>query len=218
MELVRTALVGGLLALDGTSVGQVMVSRPLVAGALTGWLLGVPGLGIFVGALLELYLLVSAPYGGARFPEGATATVVAVAVAASSTAPGSLPLSIAVGLVWGQVGGLSISGMRVVNGRFAPPGADVRATVRIGRAHVSAMVLDFARATAVTATGVAGGRVVVAAAAEVWPLSMSDTVGLLLGGAAVSTGIYLRDLGGFRKRRYLFVAGLTLGLLGARML
>lgn len=38
MELALIALLGGGLALDATSVGQFMLSRPLVAGALTGWM------------------------------------------------------------------------------------------------------------------------------------------------------------------------------------
>ena len=57
MELALVALLGGVLALDGTSVGQFMLSRPVVAGALTGWMLGDPALGLLIGTLLELYLL-----------------------------------------------------------------------------------------------------------------------------------------------------------------
>ena len=42
--------------------------------------------------------------------------------------------------------------------------------------------------------------------------------GLLLVGGAVSAGILLRDVGGFRRRRVAFVAGLALGILGTRFL
>ena len=93
MELLLVSLLGGVLALDGTAVGQFMVSRPLVAGALTGWLVGSPAVGLAVGALLEAYLLVSFPSGGARYPEGATAAVVAVASAGAARI-GLLPLRI----------------------------------------------------------------------------------------------------------------------------
>ena len=109
MELALVALLGGVLALDATSVGQFMLSRPVVAGAVTGWMLGDPALGLLIGTLLELYLLVSFPSGGARFPEGTTATVVAVATAVASDTAGALPIAIAVGLLWGQVGGFSIT-------------------------------------------------------------------------------------------------------------
>ena len=82
MDLLRLGLLGGVLGLDSTAVGQFMVSRPLVAGWLAGWVAGVPEFGITIGAVLEVFLLVSFPTGGARFPEGSTAAVVAVGVAA----------------------------------------------------------------------------------------------------------------------------------------
>ena len=81
MELLYIGLLGGLLALDTTSVGQFMFSRPLVAGAVTGWVLGDLSLGLTIGVVLETYMLVSFPSGGARFLDGTTATVVAVAAA-----------------------------------------------------------------------------------------------------------------------------------------
>ena len=80
-----------MLALDATSLGQFMISRPLVGGAITGWLLGDPVLGLEVGAVLELFHIAGLPAGGSRVPEAGPASVAAVAVAASSggaTAPG----------------------------------------------------------------------------------------------------------------------------------
>lgn len=217
MQLVLVSLLGGALALDGTSVGQFMVSRPLVAGALTGWLLGDPALGLVVGTILELYLLVSFPTGGARFPEGATATVVAVASAAAVDAPGALPLGVAAGLVWGQIGGFSISALRRLNGRIIPE-PDTPRPDRLVPSHLLAMALDGLRGTTVTLTGVLLGRFTVAWMAGSWPLEAEDTRGLLLVGGAVSAGILLRALGGLRRRRILFAAGVALGLVGARLL
>lgn len=213
------SLLGGLLALDATSVGQFMLSRPLVAGALVGWVLGEPSLGVAVGAMLELYLLVSFPTGGSRFPEGATATVVAVASAASSDAAGALPLGVAVGLVWGQLGGVSITAMRRWNSKLVPdPDAGFENAARVGAVHMRAVFLDFVRGAAVTLSGVLAGRVVVGAWARFWAISPSASLGLLLIGGAVSAGILLRDLGGFRVRKVLFAAGMALGILGARLL
>jgi mannose/fructose/N-acetylgalactosamine-specific phosphotransferase system component IIC len=217
MELLQIALVGGVLALDGTSLGQFMISRPLVAGALTGWVVGDPTLGLLVGAVLELYLLVSFPSGGARFPEGATATVVAVAVAGAADSPGAVPLGVAAGLVWGQVGGFSISWLRRVNGRFVLQ-PDATHLDRLMAAHVGAIVLDFVRGTVVTLVGVAAGRWGVGFFAEAWPLDPTDSAGLLLAGGAVSAGIFLRDLGGFRRRKVLLASGMALGIIGARFL
>lgn len=217
MELLVLSLIGGLLALDGTSVGQIMVSRPLVAGAVAGWILGDPALGVFIGAVLELYLLVSFPSGGARFPEGAPATVVAVASAAAVETSGAAALGIAVGLVWGQVGGFSVSLLRRVNGAFVPEPASA-SSQKVAIAHSLALVLDFIRGVLVTLTGVVVGRQFVGGLAAWWPLPEDDTTGLLLVGGAVSAGILLRSLGGFRRRKVLFVAGMALGIIGTRLL
>lgn len=217
MELLQLSLVGGLLALDATSVGQFMVSRPLVAGLLAGWASGNPTLGIIVGALLELYLLVSFPTGGARFPEGATATVVAVATVTATDGVGAIPLAVAVGLVWGQVGGLTITWLRRLNGRLvpAPEGPHPEA---VTRAHLGAVVLDFLRGALVTGVGIVLARPAVALVVGAWPLDGRDSMGLLLVGGAVSAGIFLRSLGGFRRRRLLFMGGVVLGVLGALFL
>ena len=219
MEIVQVSLLGGLLALDGTSVGQFMLSRPLVAGALVGWALGEPALGLMVGAILELYLLVSFPTGGSRFPEGATATVVAVASAAGSSAPGALPLAVAVGLVWGQLGGFSITALRHLNARLVPePSRAPRGSSDVTAPHVLALLLDFARGAAVTLTGVVLGRAVIAGFGAAWDIAPATSIALLLVGGSVSAGILLRDLGGFRRRRVLLVTGMALGILGARFL
>lgn len=217
MELVRLSMVGGLLALDATSVGQFMVSRPLVAGLLTGWVVGNPGLGLVIGALLELYLLVSFPTGGSRFPEGATATVVAVAAAAASDATGAIPVAVAAGLVWGQVGGVTITWQRRLNTLLVPE-PEAPHPESVTRAHLGAVALDFLRATVVTGLGITAGRAAVRLLAEAWPLGMGDSSGLLLVGGSVSAGILLRSLGGFRRRRLIFMGGLVLGILGARFL
>lgn len=219
MEVVQISLLGGLLALDGTSVGQFMVSRPLVAGLLVGWLLGDPVGGVTVGAILELYLLVSFPTGGSRFPEGATATVVAVAATTVADTTGALPLAVAVGLVWGQLAGVSVSLMRQLNSQLVPeagvrhPGSGGILTV-----HATAILIDFLRGAVVTCLGVLVGRGVVSFMHRPWGLSPAASVGLLLVGGAASLGILLRDLGGFRKRKVLFGVGIVLGVLGGRLL
>jgi len=66
VELLPLTLLGGLLALDGTSLGQFMISRPLVAGVLTGWMVGDPVLGLLIGGILEVYFISIFPVGGAE--------------------------------------------------------------------------------------------------------------------------------------------------------
>ena len=91
------SVLGGVLALDATSVGQFMISRPLVAGALTGWLLGDPVTGLEVGAMLELFHLAGMPAGGSRAPETGPASVAAVTVVVSLGSGAGLALGIALG-------------------------------------------------------------------------------------------------------------------------
>jgi len=78
MSLVPICLVGGLLVLDQTAVLQILISQPLVAGSIIGWLLGDIRLGLHLGLLLQLLWLNQIPVGGAKIPEGNLASVIAV--------------------------------------------------------------------------------------------------------------------------------------------
>ncbi len=89
---------------------------------------------------------------------------------------------------------------------------------RVVAIHLGALALDFARGTAVTFVGALTGRFTVTLLASAWPLDSGDSLGLLLVGGAVSAGILLRSLGGFRRRRLLFALGVAAGLAGARFL
>jgi PTS system mannose-specific IIC component len=223
MEILRLGTLGGLLGLDGTAVGQFMVSRPLVAGALAGWLLGDVSAGVAIGATLELYQLVSFPTGGARFPEASTATVVAVGAAAPFPDVGAFPIAVALGLVWGHLGGASVSLQRALNTRLTPEAtADASwgsvAPSVVAARHALAVVMDFARGAALTAAGVGIGRGVIGALAAAWPLDAAASRGLVLVGGAVSAGILLHDKGGFRRQRAWLAAGLAAGVVGARFL
>jgi len=213
-ELLVLSVLGGLLVLDGTSLGQFMISRPVVAGTLTGWILGDPMLGFGLGALLEVYLLVEFPVGGARFPEGAPAAVIAVAAATVSPLPGAEALGVAVALIWGQLGALTVTRLRTFNQRLAPD--EARAEVGARRVVVSQLLgilLDFCRGGVLTLTGVLVARGVVSAFASSWPLDASATRGLLLLGGVVSLGILLSGFGGLKRRSSLFATGAAAGVL-----
>jgi len=219
MTVFAASLLGGALALDATSVGQLMLSRPLVAGLLSGWLAGDPTTGFLVGVVLETYLLVAFPVGGARFPEGATATVVAAVTAATYPGPGAFALAVGLGLVWGQIGGWTISGMRTVNVGIAPdPAAPELGPARVVTGHLLAVLLDFGRGALVTGAGLWLAGTAVAKLASFWPLGQADTLGMLLVGAAVSVGILLRSFGGLARRLTLFAVGLAAGVAGGLLL
>lgn len=215
MTLLNASLLGGVLALDATTVGQFMISRPLVAGLLSGWLAGDPVSGFMVGVVLEIYLLVAFPVGGARFPEGATATVVAATTVVAHPGPGAFALGVGFGLMWGQLGGWTINAMRTLNGWIAPdPEAPLLTPARVVGGHLLAVLLDFVRGVLVTGTGVWVAGLAVTRFAGNWPLGHEDTVGLFLVGAAVSVGILLRSFGGLARRRIIFLGGLTVGVVG----
>ncbi|MGD2070574.1 MAG: PTS sugar transporter subunit IIC [Gemmatimonadota bacterium] len=205
------SLVGGLLTVEGTSVGQFMISRPLVAGTLTGLLLGTPAAGFGMGALLEVYLLVSFPTGGARFPEAAPATVAAVVASAPGTA-GALAVALAMALVWGHVAGLSTTLLRIVNGRLAAPEEGRRTPSRVVAGHLTALLLDLVRGTVLTAAAIWTSRLAVARAGPAWPIDPAPTRGLLLLGGLVSVGVLIRSFGGLRRRVRVLGAGLAVGL------
>jgi mannose/fructose/N-acetylgalactosamine-specific phosphotransferase system component IIC len=212
------AALGGVLGLDTTGVGQVMVSRPIVAGTLAGWLAGSAATGIAVGAILELYLLVSIPMGGARFPDGSAATVVAVACATSFDGPGAVPLSVAVGLVWGQVAGATITTQRQLNSCLVPESGELVTPARVRVGHLMAIAADFIRAAGVTAVGVVLGRLAVGGVVTAWPLASGPSTALVLVGGSVSLGIFLNDLGGLRQKGLWLAAGMLLGLIGTQVL
>lgn len=57
------AILLAFLSLDETAVGQFMVSRPIVAGPLVGWLIGRTDIGLEMGALIELIWIGDVPVG-----------------------------------------------------------------------------------------------------------------------------------------------------------
>jgi hypothetical protein len=121
--------------------------------------------------------------------------------------------------VWGQLAGVSITWLRHLNSRLVPdPARGAPSTGRVSAAHLAAVALDYARGVLVTMAGVVLALPVVRALAAAWPIPADDTHGLLLVGAAVSVGILLGDLGGFRRHRAALAAGFATALLGAGLL
>ena len=62
-ELMLISLVGAVLCLDSHAVGQWMISRPIVTGALVGLLIGDVASGLLIGVLLELVWIGKLPIG-----------------------------------------------------------------------------------------------------------------------------------------------------------
>ena len=75
------ALFGGIIGLDKTAVGQIMVSQPVVAAPLIGWALGDLTTGLITGVVLELIWLVDIPVGTFVPADSTVAAVFATAIA-----------------------------------------------------------------------------------------------------------------------------------------
>lgn len=212
------AFLGGLLALDATSVGQFMVSRPVIAGTLTGWWLGEPALGLEIGAILELFCLAGVPAGGSHVPEPGPASVVAVAVAMSAGGVAGLALGVVAGLAVSEIGGMTIGLQRHTVARFIGRVEVGPMTVRrLTAVHLTSVLFDFVRGAVVTGAGLVVGGWLSGVFASRWPLPYETTVALVLIGASVHLGALLKGFGGWRSRRNVFLIGLAAGIVGASL-
>ena len=108
---------GTLVGLDLVSVPQAMISRPLVAGSVAGWLAGDVEAGIRIGVLFELFALDVLPVGAARYPDYGPATVGAVTLGLGAPWELSLGISAGFGLLLAVLGGWSLQIVRRWNAR-----------------------------------------------------------------------------------------------------
>ena len=93
LAVVGVALVGGLVGLDRTAAGQFMISQPIVAAPLAGWLLGDANAGFIIGAMLQLIWVLDMPVGS-FVPANATVSAVTATAVAALTCPGGAPRSL----------------------------------------------------------------------------------------------------------------------------
>jgi mannose/fructose/N-acetylgalactosamine-specific phosphotransferase system component IIC len=91
LVILGISAVGGILGLDRTAAGQFMISQPIVAGPVTGWMLGDPTAGIVIGAVLELIWLLDLPVGTFVPADATIGTVSATAFAALGKSGGCVP-------------------------------------------------------------------------------------------------------------------------------
>jgi len=219
---------GTLVGLDLVSVPQMMIARPLVAGAGAGLLLGDLGAGLVVGLVLELFQYAILPVGAVRYPEYGPATVAAVAVAQAggggATAGGdrggvlALGLGVLVGLITAMAGGLSLHQLRRLNARVVHAAdavleaGDPRALARL---HGAAIGRDAIRAALVTGFGLGLAWVARFAVGTLTArdLALLDAVAIGAAFAAAAAGL-LRVVGTGTQRRWL-AAGLAGGMLTA---
>lgn len=209
LELLALLAWGTIVGLDLVSVGQVMISRPLVAATVAGAILGDPVSGATIGILLELFALEVLPVGAARYPDYGPASVAAAAVAASADPLRHLGLAATAGLVVAYVSEFTILELRRRNSRAVVRHLDELATGNAGvvRAfHRAGLLRDLVRSVALTALGLG-----VATAARTWPpltpqgAALLDAVVIGAGLTAAVAGT-LRAAGGYLALRWFAIA------------
>lgn len=218
IQWLAVAVLGALVGLDSTAFPQVMFSRPLVAGALGGLVFGRPFEGLVVGAVLEIFALVILPVGAARYPEAGTGAVAAAAALAHAGGAGRavplLLLAVVFGLAWERIAGGSVILLRRENERLVardarePPGPD-----DVERRHLGAMAIDMVRGAVIALAGALIGSVLLRVLAPYWSIGSVTASGVLTVAAAGMVAAALPLFGGFRDRRFVFVAGLICGSL-----
>lgn len=210
------ALIGGVVGLDATSVPQVMISRPLVAGILGGLAAGRPGAGMVFGAILEAFHLAVLPIGAARYPEAGTAAVAAsfaFIAAGAGPEPVALLLTLGFALVWGRVAAATVDVERRINERLVRGVDPDLEAGEVERRHLFAMSVDFARGGVVTVAGAALGWLLIGTVlsiARFRPEVAQGGLAILLCGATAGA---LTVFGGFSERRLSFIAGVAVGIL-----
>ncbi len=205
---------GTVVALDLVSVPQMMIARPLVAGAVAGWIAGDFASGFRVAVVMELFALDVLPVGAARYPDYGPATVgAAVLVAHRGSWEESLGLAVALALVVASIGGWTLGRLRHRIGRAVQRDAarlDAGDGPAIAHLQLGSITLDAARGLLLTAV----------ALVLVWLteqfLVVDSGTGALLSVIAIGSGIAaviggaLRSAGRGARLRWL-VAGGALG-------
>lgn len=149
-DIVLVALAGGVIGLDRTAAGQFLISQPIVAGPLTGWMLGDTTAGLIIGVVLELIWVMDIPIGTFVPADSTITTIWATAVAVLGSA-GKAPLPVIGFCILLTVALVPItmrvdSFIRKWNSRLAAaaePTPGEHAGRRLARAHLSGLVVFF---------------------------------------------------------------------------
>ena len=206
---------GTLVGLDLVSVPQAMISRPLVAGVVSGMLAGDLEAGVRIGVLFELFALDVLPAGAVRYPDYGPATVGAVALGVGTPWELGLGISAALGLVLAVLGGWSLqvvrrSNARAIQRRAAALAAGESSAIR--RLQYGGILRDTARGFVLTLAGL----VLASTIADSVRLDRQTAVAFTL--VAIGSALAAAASGAFRtsgrgSRLKWLVAGVATGVL-----
>jgi PTS system mannose-specific IIC component len=217
--IICLSLLAGALALDETAFLQAMISQPLVASSIAGLAAGNLGIGLAVGATLQLVWVGVLPVGAAPFPDGAVAGVAGVGVGvllSRAGLDGGLPLAAAVltGVIAGSLGQPVISLVRRINVRYEDL---ARRRAEQGETGGVSSAVALGLATRYTAGAVMAALFLVAGALAAGPLATAlvakrgSTFPTLLWAAPIACAAVAATSRG-RRDRMLMLAGFAAGL------
>jgi mannose/fructose/N-acetylgalactosamine-specific phosphotransferase system component IIC len=217
------AFLGAFLGLDVVSFAQAMVSRPLVAATLAGWVAGDAGAGFLVAAILELIAVETLPVGASRYPGWGSASVVGGALAgmasvaaAGETPGGALCLAVFAALLTAWVSGGSMVLVRKLNGRLARRSLERVAAGDGGTVHrlqLTGLGADFVRGLIITTVGLLVFTPALEVAIRSWGTDLRLSRAVVVGaGAMVAAGAVWKLFHAVPRARWLFIGGLAVGL------
>lgn len=206
---------GTIVAVDLVTVPQGLLSRPLVAATVAGWLAGDPAAGLLAGAVLELYALEVLPIGAARYPDYGAGAVAGGAAAALIPEASAIGMAGLIGLPLGLLGGWSIHLHRRRNARSVEANlarvdaGDARAIWDLQR---NGLLRDARRGAILSAVGLLAVWLVHLIPWATIPRPELLDWAVLAGGLAAALGGAVRSAGTGARRRWLAI-GLAAGLL-----
>lgn len=207
---------GTLSGMDLVTFPQGLFSRPLIACAGAGLIIGDVPAGLVAGVLLELFALDVLPVGASRYPDYGPGAVGAVALIHGGNWDERLGLAAFFALAMAVLGGWSLVWLRQVNGKLIQQGAAGLAAgdaATIARIQHRGLAGDLVRSLALTVVAL------LAASALAPHLPSGErytwvTAAAVGAGVAAAAGGAVRSAGRTARLRWL-VAGTGLGLLVA---
>ena len=121
MSLIPICILGAIISLDTVAVFQILISQPIIACTLIGWLSNDPLTGIHIGLMMQLIWISTLPVGAVTFPDGNLGAIIAAIIAVNSV--GIMPefsnlvilFSIIFGLLMSFVGAHALNTVRTGN-------------------------------------------------------------------------------------------------------
>jgi len=207
---------GALTGMDLVTFPQALLSRPLIACAGAGVIIGDVETGLRMGVLLELFALDVLPVGASRYPDYGPGAVAAVVLASGGPWVERLGLAALFALSLAVVGGWSLLWLRGVNGRMvqqAAAGLAAGDPGTIARVQHRGLGADLVRSLGLTVAALLLARALhpVLPGGPRFALVTAAAVGA---GVAAAAGGAIRAAGRGARLRWL-VVGTGIGLIAA---